>query len=68
MRMAKPRHDDLFAIFPELPGLRKRTPAEQMERVQRQVQDTRERASSSILRQRDAAERVRAVVAGRRRR
>jgi hypothetical protein len=39
-----------------------------MERVQRQVQDTRERASSSILRQRDAAERVRAVVAGRRRR
>ena len=68
MRMAKPRHDDLFAIFPELPGLRKRTPAEQMERVQRQVQDTRERASSNIRRQQAASERVRAAVAGRRRR
>jgi hypothetical protein len=68
MRMAKPRHDDLFAIFPELPGLRTRTPAEQMERVQRQKQDTRERASSSILRQQAASERVRAAVAGRRRR
>jgi hypothetical protein len=69
MRMAKsPRRDDLFAIFPDLPGLRKRTPAEQMERVQRQVQDTRERASANILRQQAASERVRAAVAGRRRR
>jgi hypothetical protein len=38
-----------------------------MERVQRQVQDTRERASANILRQQAASERVRAAVAGRRR-
>ena len=69
MGMAKsPRRDDLFAMFPDLPGLRKRTAAEQMERVQRQVQDTRQRASANILRQRAASERVRAAVAGRRRR
>jgi hypothetical protein len=69
MRMTKsPRHDDLFAMFPDLPGLRKRTPAEQMERVQRRVRDTRERASANILRQRAASERVRAAVTGRRRR
>jgi hypothetical protein len=69
MGMAKsPRRDDLFEMFPDLPGLRKRTAAEQMERVQRQVQDTRERAAANILRQRAASERVRAAVAGRRRR
>ena len=69
MRMTKsPRHDDLFAMFPDLPGLRKRTAAEQMERVQRQVQDTRERAGANILRQQAASERVRAAVTGRRRR
>jgi hypothetical protein len=63
-----PRHDDLFAMFPDLPGLRKRTAAEQMERVQRQVQDTRDRAGANILRQQAASERVRAAVTGRRRR
>jgi hypothetical protein len=69
MGMAKsPRRDDLFAMFPDLPGLRKRTAAEQMERVHRQVQNTRERASANILRQQAASERVRAAVAGRRRR
>ena len=68
MRMAKPRRDDLFAIFPDLPGLRKRSPAEQVERVHRQVQDTRERAGQNILRQQAASERVRAAIAGRRRR
>jgi hypothetical protein len=69
MRMATPpRRDDLFRIFPDLPGLRKRTPAEQVERVHRHVQDTRERAGQNILRQKAASERVRAAVAGRRRR
>ena len=68
-RMAKPpRRDDLFQIFPDLPGLRKRTAAEQVERVHRQVQDTRERATENILRQQTAAERVRAAISGRRRR
>ena len=69
MRMAQPpRHDDLFQVFPDLPGLRKRTPAEQVERVHRRVQDTRERAGENILRQQAAAARVRAAILGRRRR
>ena len=67
--MAKaPRRDDLFEIFPDLPGLRKRTAAEPVERVHRQVQDTRERAGENILRQQAASARVRAAIAGRRRR
>jgi hypothetical protein len=68
LRMPKPTRDDLFQIFPDLPGLRKRTPAEQVERVHRQVQETRERANENILRQQAATERVRAAIAGRRRR
>ena len=69
MRMPQPpRRDDLFKIFPDLPGLRKRSAAEQVERVHRQVQDTRERAGENILRQQAASERVRAAIAGRRRR
>jgi hypothetical protein len=69
MRMTKPpRRDDLFQIFPDLPGVRLRTPAEQVERVHRSVQDTRERAGRNIERQRAATERVRATLAGRRRR
>jgi hypothetical protein len=69
MRMAKPpRHDDLFQIFPDLPGMRMRTKAEQIERVHRQVQNTRERATANILRQQQASERVRAAITGRRRR
>jgi hypothetical protein len=69
MRMAKaPRRDDLFEIFPDLPGLRTRTPAEQIEQVHRHVEDTRIRATQNILRQQAASERVRAAIAGRRRR
>jgi hypothetical protein len=69
MVMAKPpRADDLFEIFPDLPGLRKRSPAEQMERVHRQVEETRERAGQNILRQRAASARVRTAISGRRRR
>ncbi len=69
MKMAKPpRRDDLFAIFPDLPALRPRTAAEQVERVHRQFQDTRERAAQNIVRQQAASERVRAAIAGRRRR
>ncbi|MGH9144395.1 MAG: hypothetical protein ACRD2I_24915, partial [Vicinamibacterales bacterium] len=69
MRMAKlPRRDDLFQIFPDLPGMRPRTAAEQIERVHRKVQDTRERAEQNILRQKAASERVRAAISIRRRR
>jgi hypothetical protein len=69
MRMAASRRpDDLFEIFPDLPGLRKRTAAEQLERVHRHADEARERAEQNILRQRAASERVRAAINGRRRR
>jgi len=69
MGMAKPRGArDLFEIFPDLPGLRKRTAAEQIERVHRQVEETRERAGQNILRQRIASARVRDAISARRRR
>jgi hypothetical protein len=69
MDMAKPpSHDDLFEIFPDLPGLQKRNASEHVERVHRQVQDARARASENTLRQQAASERVRAAIAGRRRR
>jgi hypothetical protein len=65
--MAKqPRRDDLFQIFPELTGLRRRTAADQVERVRRQGQDTLERAAQNSLSQQAASERVRAAINGRR--
>ena len=70
MRMAKPaRRDDLFRIFPDLPGLRPRIAGERVERLHRQAQETRRsRGCKNILRQRAAVERVRAVTSARRRR
>jgi hypothetical protein len=69
MNMAQPpRPVDLFDIFPDLPSLRRRTATEQMERVGREVEDTRTRASQNILRQQTASARVRAAISGRRRR
>jgi hypothetical protein len=68
MRMTRPpRRDDLFRIFPDLPGMRPRNATDRIERLHRQVQDTRERSGQNILRQRAAAERVRAALAARRR-
>jgi hypothetical protein len=69
MRMARtPRRDDLFRIFPDLPGMQKRSPSAQVEGVHRRVQEARERAGQNILRQQAATERVRAAITGRRRR
>jgi hypothetical protein len=69
MRMAKtPRRDDLFQIFPDLPGVRPRSTAEQIERMQRKVQDVHERANQNTLRQRAVSEHVRASLPARRRR
>jgi hypothetical protein len=69
LRMPKPpRRDDLFRIFPDLPGMRPRTAAEQVDRLHSKVKDTRERAAQNILRQRAATERVRAALTARRRR
>jgi hypothetical protein len=60
--------DDLFAIFPDLPGTRHRTPEEKMAQVRRRVNATRVRARLNIARQRAATERVRAAALARRRR
>jgi hypothetical protein len=66
--MAKRRStNDLFKIFPDLPGVRRRTPQEQIEIIHRQVEATRQRAGANILRQKAATERVRATIAARRR-
>jgi hypothetical protein len=69
VRMAKtPRRDDLFQIFPDLPGVRPRSTAEQVERLRRKAEVTRERARQSINRQRAAADQVRTAISARRRR
>jgi hypothetical protein len=66
--MAKRRStNDLFEIFPDLPGIRHRTAQEQVEEVHRQVQAMRQRAGANILRQKAATERVRAAISKRRR-
>ena len=63
-----PHSNDLFEIFPDLPGHRLRTAEEQVRRVHQQVADFRERAKISIDRQKASAARVRAQVASRKRR
>jgi hypothetical protein len=68
LKPRRPSTNDLFEIFPDLPGVRLRTAEEQLAQVQRRVQVTRERASVSILRQRAATERVRAAILWRRHR
>jgi hypothetical protein len=63
-----PHSDDLFEIFPDLPGARLRSPEEQVRRVRQQVEEFRERARINIDRQKASAARMRARVAGRSRR
>jgi hypothetical protein len=65
---ARRHSNDLFEIFPDLPGVRLRTATEQVEKVHRQVEETRMRAGVNIARQRAASARVRAALAGRRKR
>jgi hypothetical protein len=60
----RPR-DDLFVVFPDLPWARVRTATDQVEKVRRQVQETRKRAEENILRQKAATARVREAVTGR---
>jgi len=60
-----PRNDDLFAIFPDLPGMRHSSPEEQVTQAGRPVESIRPRARENILRQQAAAERVRAAPGGR---
>jgi hypothetical protein len=69
VEMALPRHsNDLFELFPDLPGHRPRAAEEQVRRVRQQVDEFRERAKLNIDRQRAAAARMRARVANRKRR
>jgi hypothetical protein len=66
--MAKrPSTNDLFELFPDLPRRPYRTKEEQISKVHRQVEQTRQRAHENILRQRAATERVRAALIRRRR-
>jgi hypothetical protein len=58
--------NDLFKIFPDLPGVRHRTAQEQTDVVHRQVAASRQRAGENILRQKAATERVLAAIARRR--
>jgi hypothetical protein len=66
--MANPLRDDLFDIFPDLPGLRHRTADEQIRKVHQQVQETRLRARVNIDRQKANAAVMQARVAARKRR
>ena len=67
--MARRAHsNDLFAMFPDLPRMRHRTPEEGIAQVRRQANASRERATRNIARQREAAARVRAAISERRRR
>jgi hypothetical protein len=67
--MAPRRHsNDLFELFPDLPGHRPRAAEEQVRRVRQQVEEFRKRARVNIDRQRASAARVRARVANRKRR
>ena len=63
-----PHSNDLFEVFPDLPGHRHRSAEEQIRKVHQQVEEFRERARLNIDRQRAAAARVRASVGRWRRR
>ena len=65
-RPARPLRDDLFAIFPDLPWHAHIVRTSQHERVTCQVAEAQARVAQNIQRQRQATERVRAVIARRR--
>jgi hypothetical protein len=58
--------DDLFSIFPDLPWHPHTPRTSQKDRVQRHVAEAQLRVGQNIRRQREATERVRAVIARRR--
>ena len=67
-RPAGPRHNDLFAMFPDLPRPRPRTRDEQILRMRRLLIITRERATQRVAEQRKAVALVQERVAQRKRR
>jgi hypothetical protein len=64
-RRTHPRHNDLFAIFPDLPRARPRTREEQILRLRRMLTITRERATQRVAEQKRAVALVRARLARR---
>jgi hypothetical protein len=64
----KPVRDDLFALFPDLPGIPYRAPEEQIRKIHEQVRATRARARMNIERQKANAARMQVQVAQRKRR
>jgi hypothetical protein len=69
VEMAPRRHNnDLFELFPELPGQRPRSAEDQVRRIRQQVEEFRERARINIARQQASAAQMRARVASRKRR
>ena len=69
VEMPTRRHsNDLFELFPDLPGHPPRAAEDQLRRVHQQVEEFRERARVNIDRQRASAARMRARVANRKRR
>jgi hypothetical protein len=63
----RPRTDDLFALFPDLPWTRP-NPVDDRARILRQVDGARARVDANIHRQKAASERFRAMLSARRRR
>jgi len=66
--VTKPVRDDLFALFPDLPGIQYRAPEERIRKIHEQVQATRARARVNIERQRTTTVRMQAQIAERKRR
>ena len=62
-RKPAPKHDDLFAIFPDLPRPRPRTREQQLLRMRALMLATRDRAKWRIAQQRKAVEHVRERLA-----
>lgn len=66
--MPKPLRDDLFVLFPDLPGIQYRAPEDRIRKIREQVQATRARARVNIDRQKATTARIQAHIADRKRR
>ena len=64
----RPRTNDLFALFPDLPWTRMRPTQALLDAMRKRVEATRLRAAANIRRQREATERMRSAISARRRR
>jgi hypothetical protein len=60
--VAKPRADDLFELFPDLPRPRRARADGFLVKVQQQVEAARQRARANVEKQRARSERVKATL------